>query len=100
MLVKRSWKPNSKKRRKTEVIPFNSCIKHLKYYFTNIERIRNLLKRGQTIETPYFDLNIQDAESIEEHKIHWHDQKALPQGRAGDFSFPLNPGTLLLGSRT
>lgn len=93
MLVKRSWKSNSFylildkwKRQEIEIIPFNSCIKYLKYYFSNIERIRRLLLDGQIIKTPYFDLSIQDAESIEEDKVHWHDDKALSQGRAKSFS--------------
>lgn len=54
MLVKRYWKPNSGKR--TEVIPFDACLKHLKYYFINIENIKKLLEKGQIIKTPYFNL--------------------------------------------
>ena len=54
MLVKRYWKSNSE--RKTEVIPFAACLKHLKYYFTDIENIKRLLEKGQIIKTPYFNL--------------------------------------------
>lgn len=57
MLVKRYWKLNSEwKRQKTEIIPFDACLKHLKYYFTNIENIKKLLEKGQIIKTPYFNL--------------------------------------------
>lgn len=58
MLVKRYWKPNSGQR--IEVIPFDSCIEHLKYYFTNIEEIKKLLNRGEIIKTPYFNLKIRN----------------------------------------
>jgi len=54
MLVKRYWKSNSGK--KTEVIPFDACLKHLKYYFANVEKIKKLLEKGQIIKTPYFNL--------------------------------------------
>ena len=87
MLVRRIWKCDREwKRQRIEIIPFGSCIKHLKYYFTDTERIKDLLSRGQTIKTPYFDLIVSDAEPIEEDKIHWHNHEALSQGRVEGFS--------------
>lgn len=41
--------------RGVKIVPFKECVKQLKYYFPNIEKIRSRLRKGETIKTPYFE---------------------------------------------
>jgi len=48
----------------TKVVPFEKCIRRLRLYFTNIEEVRNRLKNGELIETPYYQFKCIKSNSV------------------------------------